>query len=72
VTKPGDIEEALKLAVDRTREAQDHVSQELERDEVPDDATVEVVVERADDLSSLAHDAAHEAGTNRDRDASSR
>lgn len=58
MTDQTDIEEALKLAVERTREAQDHVSEELDREEVPTVATVEIVVERADDLSSLAHDAA--------------
>jgi hypothetical protein len=72
VTDQTEIDEALKLAVVRTREAQDHVSEELDRDKVPDDATVEIVVERADDLSSLARDAAGGAGPDPKRDGSSR
>ena len=72
MTDQTEIDEALKLAVVRTREAQDHVSEELDRDKVPDDATVEIVVERADDLSSLAHDAARDPRPDQNGDRSSR
>lgn len=68
MTEADDIDAALRLAVDRTREAQHHVSEELDREGIPDEATVEVAVERADDLTSLADEAAREvrASTNED------
>jgi hypothetical protein len=68
VNEPGDIDDALRLAVDRTREAQHHVSEELDREGIPDESSVETVVERADDLKSLADEAVREVRTGTDED----
>ncbi|MBA2717704.1 MAG: hypothetical protein H0U52_00485 [Chloroflexi bacterium] len=49
------IDEAVHVALDRTRDAQAEVEQELAEREVPDELAVETVVHRAEDLEELVH-----------------
>ena len=51
------IEEAVQVALVRTREAQTEVEQELAERETPDVQAVETVVHRAEDLDVLVHEA---------------
>jgi hypothetical protein len=55
------LDEAIQLATERTREAQEIVEQVIDQDGIPPEPLVEVVVERADDLSTLTHEAAEES-----------
>ena len=51
------IDEAVQVALDRTREAQTEVEQDLAKRETPDVEAVETVVHRAEDLDVLVHEA---------------
>ena len=57
------INDAVHVALDRTREAQAEIEQELAERDAPDEQTAEAVVRRAEDLDVLvqeARDAAQE------------
>ena len=51
------IDEAVHVALDRTREAQAEVEHELAERGAPDVHAVETVVHRAEDLDVLVHEA---------------
>ena len=57
------LEDAIKLATERTKAAQTKVDDVIQDDEVPPARRVELVVERADDLDQLAQDGSGDSDT---------
>jgi hypothetical protein len=55
-----DVDDAIRIATQRTQAAQGAVAAELEADAMPPVPFVEKVARRAEDLDELAQQAAHE------------
>jgi rubrerythrin len=56
VEKQHEIDDAIDIAIDRTKDAQGRFAEEMESAGVPDPGSAGVVVRRAEDLEVLAHD----------------
>lgn len=56
----GDVDDAIRIATQRTQAAQSAVAAELEADAMPPVPIVEEVTRRAEDLDELAQQAASE------------
>ena len=61
-----DIDDAIEIATNRTKDAQGRVAEEIETAGAPEPSTAGVVVRRAEDLDVLAHD--RKASTKEDPD----
>ena len=57
MTDPGEVDDAIDTALERTRTNQAEVHRTLERDEVPRPSVTDDIVDRADDLNVLTHEA---------------
>ena len=66
MTSRQEVEDAVGVAVGRTRDAQGRVIEELDRRGVPQSDTTSTVIRRAEDLDELVHDPASEVGEVRD------
>ena len=51
-----EIDDAIDIAIDRTKDAQGRFAEEIESAGVPDPTSAGVVVRRAEDLDVLTHD----------------
>jgi 3-hydroxy-3-methylglutaryl CoA synthase len=51
-----EIDDAIDIAIDRTKDAQGRFAEEIETAGAPEPSTAGVVVRRAEDLDVLAHD----------------
>jgi hypothetical protein len=56
VEQQHEIDDAIDIAIDRTKDAQGRFAEEMESAGVPDPGSAGVVVRRAEDLDVLAHD----------------
>lgn len=57
-----DVDDAIDVAIERTEDAQAEVARHIKRDLVPPKPVVAKVVWRAEDLDTLARDAAEQEG----------
>ena len=55
-----EVDDAIDVAIERTEDAQAEVERHVKRDHVPPTPVVAKVVWRAEDLDTLAHDAAEQ------------
>jgi hypothetical protein len=56
----GDVDDAIRIATERTQAAQEAVAAELEAEAMPSVPVVDKVARRAEDLDELAQQAAEE------------
>jgi len=63
------IDDAIDLAIDRTKDAQGRFAEEIESAGVPDPSSAGVVVQRAEDLDVLTHERTTHAADDPDPDA---
>jgi hypothetical protein len=54
------VDDAVHVATDKTKHTQDQISQRLEEHEVPGEDLTDEAVRRADDLETLAREAARD------------
>jgi hypothetical protein len=58
MNEPNDVDDAIDVAVRRTKDAQDHVKRATDANTIAPEGVVDEVVNRADDLDHLTRQAA--------------